>query len=790
VTVGLAAIVRDVANSTSFRFDATDLFTAATLVGLGVLVVLLPVRRALVAAAGLIGAWLAAYLLYDQLPGALGGPVPVGDAVGAAAFFRTPYIGSQLTAFAVIVLTAAVAVVLVRRSERPAASADADADAADAADAALDPAPSRRELKLVALATALVVVTLVPDLHDQLVAQSRGPLDVASWDNGNLFAWDFFLQQGLKPMVDFWFPYGNGWIFNDFPLGPAAMFLWQGFLLAIAAWALTRLVGPRPLRIAFCLLAIVAVSLFDVPSIYTPQTFWRYVPGFVVALAYAAAGPLGHRAPTRAHYVVLVALAVTAAMAFDVFTLAVGGMLFVAFGQIALCRELRGRRLVRAAGVDLLVIAAAAAFMLVVWALTGTFGANVRWYGDFRAVSAYSAADQNLYGALKGLEVAPSLGLVLAAIPALLLVVAFVYGRMAGRTERAVSMILFAAAGVSAVVLAKHMVRIQGSTVLTAAPLVALGMCAVLLWNARSPRAWIAVALFAGALGSVLHVGANITLTQYARNVVEVPVTIVRNVGQIADRAELREAANRRFAPERLAEAPEKKFIADQLVGALSGEGDARFAMLGDAQLLYIIYHQKPPKHTQMYSMAPKGEQRDVIDALKEMAPARLVWRRDFNIDGVPYNVRVPLVFAWAIQHYVPELKGNPWDVLRRRQPGEAPALGFWRARLGETLDLGGIPSYSHGAEGDPCDGGSGCVPYAEITRKGTKEGEKPVIDVRAGRRLFHIALNGYEGIERYSVRLDRLWFWPFVATSAKLSTTAPGWQVRRVDVRATDDLY
>lgn len=191
-----------------------------------------------------------------------------------------------------------------------------------------------------------------------------------------------------------------------------------------------------------------------------------------------------------------------------------------------------------------------------------------------------------------------------------------------------------------------------------------------------------------------------------------------------------------------------------------------------------------------MYNMSPKGEQREVIAALKRMAPARLVWRRDLDIDRVPYPVRVPLVFAYAIAHYVPELKGDPWDVLRPRMRGEPPALGFWRARLGETVDLGAIPSYSHGSDGKPCAAASSCVPYAAITGKPAKDGERPVIDVRAGRRRFKVTLTGYRGVERYSVRLDRLWFWPFVATGAKLSSATPGWQVRRVDVRAGDDLY
>ena len=778
VTAGLAVVIRQIANARAAGFEPDDLFAASALVGLGGLAVMLRGRRALVAGAGLVATWLVAHALYDRLPGALGGSVPVGDAVGAAAYFRDPYIGLQLTALVLILATGAVAALLARRRPRPAAAVES-----------LPPEPSRRDRRLVALATALVVLTLLPDLHDQLVVQSRGPLDLAGWDDRNLVAWDFFLQRGLQPMVDFFFPYGNGWVFHDFPFGPAAMFSWQALWLSVAAWALSRLIGPRPWRIALCLLAIVALGLLDLPGTLLPQTFWRYMPGFTVALAYAAAGPLRHRQPVRAHGVLLVACAVAGAMAFDVFTLALGGILFVAIGEIARNPAVRGRRLVRAAAVDVLPVIGGAACMLASWALAGTFDANLRWYGDARGVSAYSGAPHDKLGALLGLTVEPGLVLLLAAIPALLLVVAFAYGRLAGRSEQAVSAILFAAAGVSAVILAKHMVRAQGPLVLYA-PLIALGLSATVLWTARSVRTWFVVALFAGTLGSVLHVTAQVPLTAYATSVVELPVTIVRDVRQIADRDELRDAANDRFAAKRFARSPEKTRVADPLERVLSGAGDRRFAVLGDAQLLYVLFDQKPPLHTQLYNASPKAEQRAVIGALQRMAPAHLVWRRDVEIDGVPYPVRVPLVFAYAIEHYVPERLGNPSDLLRPRRRGEAPALAFWRARLGESVDLGAIPSYSRGAQARACDAGPGCVPYAAVTGTPAKDGERPVVDVRAGRRHFKIALNGYAGVERYSVRLDRLWFWPFVAAGARLSTASPGWRVRRVDVRAGDDLY
>ena len=781
MTAGLGLLVSTIVNSRApLAPKPDDLFTATTMLGLGVITVLLPWRYAATAVAGLVATWLAGYWLYDRVPELLHPPVPVGDAVGGAAFFRSPYLGQQLAGAALIVLTAALGALLARRRRR--------ASATEAA-----PTPDQRSIRSARrstiLAIGLIALTLIPDLHQLLVVQSRGAFK-PGWDMANLVTWDYFLQQGLKPMADFWFPYGNSWILLDFATGPAVMFFWQVLLLSIAGWALWRLIGPRPWRIAWCLFGVVVLGLFDLPGITTPPTFWRYLPALVLAVTYAAVGPLRHRAPTRAHGVLLLICAATAAMEADLLAVGLGGMLFIALGDIGFAPGLRrGRQLIRAVAVDLLPVIGGVVFMLGTWAVAGSFHDNVRWFGDFRTVSAFAGASQDRLGALRGLDVAPSFVLLLATIPALLLVVAFVLRRLDGRTERAASVLLLAAAGASAVILAKHLVRPQGVIVLFL-PLVALLWCVALCWSARSVRSWLAVGVFVGVLGSLMHAAAAVPFITYLRNAAKVPVTIVENIAQIADRGELDEAANRRFAPERFAGMPEKTVVADPLAGALNGMGDSRFAVLGDAQILYVLFHQTPPDHIELYSTSPKDEQRDFIAALRRIAPARLVWERVFNVDGVPYPVRNPLIFAYAIQHFVPERNGNPWDLLRRRRADEPVPLEYWRGRLGDTSDLGAIPSYSDGAEADACTQGSDCAPYAVVTGKPSRDGSKAIIDVKGGRYRFKIAMTTYKGIERYSVRLDRLWFWPFVARSARVSPATPGWRVRRINVNAGGALY
>jgi hypothetical protein len=787
VTVALAAslaaavVAALLAWQTAFGSDPIDLLTGTTLVGVAATLALLPARGAAIGAAALLAAWLVGYGVYDRVPSIIETGVPVSDAVGGAAYFATPYLDQQLAgALAVVVALALGLAVALARYGRA---------GHDEAALAL-PVATRHARTLTIVGAALVILTQIPDLHQVLVTDSRSTY-TPGWDNANLVTWDYLLQQGLRPMVDFWYPYGGFWLLQDFPTGPIMRFLWEAFLIAVAGWSLWRLAGPRPVRITLCLLGMVVVGLFDPLGILYPPLFWRYVPALVLPVAYAAVGPLRHRRPTLGHGVFAVVCAATAAMEADVFTMGLGGAAFVAVGELAFQPALRSslRGFLRGLAVDLAPVVAGVAFMVLFWVAAGSLDENVRWFAGFRSVSAYSALDEQAGGALVGLVADPSMVTLLVTIPVLLVVAAFAQRRANERSGAVTSPILLAAAGASAVLLAKHLVRPQGS-ILLLAPLVALVWTAILGWRARSLPSAVAAGVFLGALIGTLQVSASVKPATFLGDVVTLPATVVKDVGLAFDRAEIHAAADRRFAPERFAAFPEKPFIADKLEG-LGGAGDSRFATLGDAQILYVIYHQRPPYHITFYNSSQEAEQRAMISALRKLHPARLVWRRDIAVDGVPYAVRDPLVFAYAIANYVPEATSDPMDVLRRRRPGEPLALRYWRYRLGRGVDLGGIPSYSSAVDRPRCAGGSGCVPYVVVTGKAHTRGARVAVSIAGRGGPYRMTFTTRKDVDRYAIRLDRLWYWPFVRGAAiRVRGATPGWQATRASLKAGDDLY
>ncbi len=767
-----------------FGLRLEDLLTAAMFLGVMAVVVVLPGRLAAATLVSLLAVWLIGYAAYAWIPDGIELPLPVSEAVGGAAFFMSSYVDQQvaggLLVGAVLAACATFAVLGGRGAPAtpgPAAPADHSAGGAW---------PPRRLALITAGAVAVIALTLLPDLHKALIDGTRGPLPVG-WDEANLMSWDAFQQRGLSAMKDFWYPYGASWILSDFPTGPAARWLWQAGLLVALGWALWRLAGPKPVRIALCLLAFVAISGFDRVDSLSHQYVWRYLPALVVAACYAAVGPLHHTRLTRGHLIFAAVCAAVGAMEADVLIAGLGGAAFVGLGELALNPALRTWRSLRAGLADLAPVGAGIAVMLAYWAMTDTLAENVRWFTSARAVSASSGASQEVFGALVGLQADPSQVTLLVTVPALMLVVAFFVRRAGGEAQTAASRLLLAGAGVATIFLAKHLVRPQGPLV-AILPLVALMWTAILLWRARLMRTAIASGLFLGAVLGMLQAQAAVKPSQYVVRALATPVRAVRDLQLVLDRGKVHAAGNGRFAPERFSAIPEKQFIADKLAGGLSGTGNDRFAVLGDAQILYVLFGQDPPGHISLYDAAPVPEQRRWIDGVRELQPERLIWRRDLAIDGVVYDVRDPLVFAYAIANYVPEVLSEPMDVLKRRRPDERLAERYWRARLGVRTDVGGIPSYSHGDAEDRCTGGPGCAPYAIVKGHGRRTGDKVVVELDD--TVYRVAFSTRKGVDSYAIRLDRLWFWPFAGGAKRLSVATPGWTVERAGVKAGDDLY
>lgn len=792
----VAAIVVFLAGSEQWLgLDTLDVTTGAAVCAVLALTVMLPLWPALAATAALGAVWLAGWWAFEHGPEKLDVGVPTQDAVGSAAFFGQPYLDQQLVGAALIVLVLAGGAGLVlwlrRRSAAATGSGPETSVRDESATEGGEPAHEsgrRRAALIVVGGWALLTLSLMPDLESILIDQSDTPL-LPGWDYANLITWSWLLQQGQVPMDDFWYPYGGLWLLDDYPLGPVVRFAYLGYLLGLTAWVLWRLIGPRPARILLCLFAIVGLSLFDSSALIGPPIFLRYYPGLLLPLVYAAVQPLVHRRPTAGHAVLVLASAVTAFMSTDMFIVGLGGVAFVVASQLIFDPP-RGawRSTLSAGALDALTLLLGVAVVLLVWLATGTFEDNTRWYGALTGVSASSSSPDNV-GPLVGLDPDPSLATMLLVLPLLLIVGGYAHRQArADPLARVSSTILFAAAGATSIVLAKHLVRPQ-SVIVLMIPFAALTWSAVLMWRPRI-RSAVAAGTAVGALVAMLQVTAVNTPGDYVGDAVSAPVRAVENIGLAFDRDRVRAAGSRRFADSRFEGIPEKEAIAEPFAAALGGPGERRFATLGDAQILYPLFSQLPPDHITLYDAARVSEQKEMLEVLRAEPRQRLLWRRDLTIDGVPYHVRDPLVFRYAIDTYVPETTSEPIDVLRRRRAGEAVDWKYWLGRLGPTLDLGYIPGYSKAADHSGCESGDDCVPYAMVSGR-AETGQRIGLKMRGRTAEFTVSFAAQSDVEEYAIRLDRLWFWPDVTRRDPARwAVPPGFKVQIVRKQAGDDLY
>jgi hypothetical protein len=760
---------------------------AGLFIALGAVVLALDSNRWLLGLGALISAWFVAFLTIKYVPQLINPGPPVSVAVGQAAFDGTPYRGSQLGAVVsvgVFVLIALTSVAL------PAVARWRSGSREKVARPSVSPSPrtarpNRNGPLVVLIGVAVLAATIVPDLRAYLKLEhapvAYGPS--FGWDVANGVAWHQFVQLGLVPMKDFFYPYGFQWLYELRSFGPVFAWLTQVAILAVAAWSAWRLSGGRTARVLACLLAVVLIGLAGSEA-------WRYLPAFLVGTTYAALGPLAHKRLQPEHLIFGASCLVALLTGFEVLGIGLAGAVMVLAGE-AVAGRVRGRpqRLVFAAIADVAPVAVAVIVVLVTWLAMGAAGGYLRFIGDISAVSSSSALDQIAHGPQGFIKLAPDTLTLFSALPAMLAAIGFVWARAErGLAKPGVAALLLSASGVTLVLLLKQFVRPVGDELLIA-PLVALAWAAILTWRADSLIRAAASGAALVALYLPLHDVQGYSLVDYLHTAVDSPVHAVHSISVAFDRGARTRAYQAQFNGSRFLGWPDVNIATDYLIA--TGQSTVPpFAVVGDSQLLYVLLRQRPPYQVELYDAAPIAEQKVMLDRLRRESPPYVIWRKDEAIDYLPYYVRDPLVFRWMVDNYVPVHTTAAADILRRRSPTEPLAGTFWRTELSGTEDLGFIPSYSTAAGAATCPSGPGCVPYAFVRGRPTRGDMGLGLVVSGNGVRYGVTLRTRAGVDTYPIRLDRLWFWPLVGSAATVRSLTPGFTATTGGLRSGDNLY
>jgi hypothetical protein len=228
-----------------------------------------------------------------------------------------------------------------------------------------------------------------------------------------------------------------------------------------------------------------------------------------------------------------------------------------------------------------------------------------------------------------------------------------------------------------------------------------------------------------------------------------------------------------------------------ELLKKMNFEKDDDLFVLGDDSYIYLALEQKAPFYITFYNQSILYSQLNTVEWLKKHKPKYVVWRSSFErFDFVPNVVRVPLIYEFITQNYVYSDTAGPFLILKIRQSDEKPSFNFWQSHLGNTLDLGLIPSRSD--------------PTKFAVEKGLSENSFSMLSVniqdpmqdRERELVFDIQGHDYrvkfrerQGIKSYHILLDHVWFWQLAQSQGiepKLQLNQDGsvtFQVERIDL-------
>jgi len=737
-------------------------------------------RERLFGAALLVCGWLLTAFALRVAVGEITTLPSVSTSVGGAAYFGTPYVGAQIgILFAVVAITVTAAIVALVRVRPPVYGGR------EPRDAGAKVSSSGRSTLWIAAGTLLIAGIFVPRFGSAVLDPLRGV--TPSWDAQNLIGWEWAVAQGLVPMKDFFYPYGLNSAFDLFPSGAWLQWLVKLATLGLIAWSVAQL-SDRHSRVARSLAAVATVAVL---AAWNDST-WRYSVAFALVAAYAAAGPMQPSRRASMWGLLLVATVGCGLYGLDSLGSAAVGCVAVAGGELISRRApLSWHTAVRAA-MDVSIGVAALGIVAATWVLQGSFAGNARFWLDPGGVSAYSAGDQQHFGALMGgIDLIPTLPALLTGATSMLLVAGLLLAFQSGKAAASASALLLGGSGLSLVVLMKHLVRPQFDAV-ALIPLLALALAVIILCSRRSIGVLVACGIFAGSLGAAVHAGDG--FTRLAQSAAGVPKRVIDSVGMTGNGPALVRADRNRFDPAVYPGWTVEPALA-RAVRDSEGRRKGSFAVVGEAPAVYFLLGQRFPYHNNLYNASQASEQKVMVDRLARQRPQRILWRRDSFVDGVPLTVRVPIVMTYTIANYVPmarytQVRPSTFDILRPRRQGERVLTRWWAGRLGRSQDLGFVPAASRALSAPQCRlTKRSCASFLELTGGARSKGSVIAVNVRSASGNFVATFRALEGTRRYALRLDRLWFWPYIGKNPHFEVNDPGWQVQLKGLK-TNDLY
>lgn len=619
----------------------------------------------------------------------------------------------------------------------------------------------RSNLKSGYFVLAALLVFAVGNFPPLLEARSQfasASQSLSGYDWGNVFTWDYLYLYGFIPLRDYWFPYGAD--YNQLGLAPES--LWSVYLVQLVLFSaiLASLVVLCERQSILSIAVLLCLGLMIENGDVTGTK--RYLGA--VALVLATAACLKRKPRSSLPFC---GLGVLAAWLFYreanqlVYTAPAIGLLILWSKFDASSREdwVRERkRLCLALGTFGILVGLQLFELHHNGQLPGFIGLYLHMGAMSTSVS-IPAPFWEWFSFSPKFETLVTLGTeVIAAVGAYLL---------CRKPSRETGVLLLAMASVLCMIYFKMLLRPHMAQQMVAPLVLSIGLYAAYWLRFFNLGQYFALAAALGACvaySAYDGVFARVLRDREAR-LVELPANLkAAATGLELSKSELDEHFSR---------AHFQGFDADtkELVDFLSAQDIPRFGgqlfVFGDDSYLYPLFQEKPCPYITFYNTSDIWAQNSEIECLESDRPRIVVWDSSFKIfDGVPNLVRVPLLYDYVTSHFAFDRAIGRFQILRPREEKEPIDWNYWSTQLGQEVDLGAIPNYSHLPMHDCFDAPS-CLDFAIITLASSNVQGSKTISVDVAGRKFSVAFSPLG--KKVVINLSRLWFWS-LAKSAGLS--------------------
>ncbi len=572
---------------------------------------------------------------------------------------------------------------------------------------------------------------------------------VPHWDSDNAVTWAYMIQNGMRPFRDFWYPYGFSFLFDLLP--PWGAILQYGVVVGaflLFFFLLQKiLIGSAYLPIALTFFVLMG-GLPNEQFMLFPQPERHLFP-FLICFSYLY-GCLSHKSSSIYYFWVITCLGLLIEPSQVAYSaLGIGMVLAINIYQ-NLNLKFIAKKMLR----EFLVPTVFLGAMSICIYISG-YGKNVsEFYLSMGDVARYMAIPTRLdIGYLKF----SSKDNFLIIIPFLLMGLGFYEATATKKKNAELGMAVMMCGTIGVMMLQKHLVR-PIDWALFYSSSIGIILYGYLILN----KIKIKIGVIFGSLSSlilIVLIGSGVIFEAQKRL-----LTSYKNLREVLDAVVSNDNSKKQklnvFSAEYLKAYSQEM----ELIRVLRGSNHSvpKFYSLPDDPMLYVIADISPPYQINGFNLSPIYEQEKIISYLEgENIEYVILDPIKGYIDGIPYYIRLPILYKFILKNYDLFLEVNRFKVLRRKISKSPINLKIYSDIFGRNVDLGSIPSYSQPripANSSECNGKNQCDLIIEVKSFDTKN-NKITIPINIENIKFNIIFNKSNSNSNYFINLNRIWF-------------------------------